>query len=276
MEKAKKIVNEFLSNIFNDNLGVYSAQCAYYIFLSFMPFLILLLSLIQYFNISQETLYNIIKSVIPGSMEGAIFSIIEEVSSKSVTTTVVSVIITLWAARKGFYALNKGLNSVFEIKNVKLMYVKQTITSILNTIEFLVFIIISLALVIFGNTLTQEIYKIFNNAEYLGTVINFMKNIIIILILFLIFICIYKGIPRHKVTISSQIPGAVFSVVGWLCVSKVFSVYLDVFKNFASMYGSLTSVLLVLMWIYISMYIIFVGAEINKITQKNKSTIKEK
>ena len=162
MEKAKKIVNEFLSNIFNDNLGEYSAQCAYYIFLSFMPFLILLLSLIQYFNISQETLYNIIKSVIPGSMEGAIFSIIEEVSSKSVTTTVVSVIITLWAARKGFYALNKGLNSVFEIKNVKLMYVKQTITSILNTIEFLVFIIISLALVIFGNTLTQEIYKIFN------------------------------------------------------------------------------------------------------------------
>lgn len=273
MKKIKNILFQFINNIAKDNVSGYSAQCAYYIFLSFIPFIILLLSLIQYFNISQNTLYNILRTMIPTTMEGAILDIIKEVSTRSVSTTVVSVIVTLWAAKKGFYALNKGLYSIFEVNEEKMSYWRITFNSLLNTIEFLFFIVISLALVVFGSILTNKIHQIFDNIESLGVVINFIKNVIIMLGLFLVFMYIYKVIPRQKCTIVSQIPGALFAMIGWRLNTLLFSVYLDVFKNFASMYGSLTTVLLILMWVYVSIYIIFLGAEINKTIKENKSIL---
>ena len=276
MEKIKNNILQILDNIQKDNIGEYSAQCAYYIFLSFMPFIILLLSLINYFNISQDTLYNIISSIVPTIMEETIFEVIREVSSKSVTTTLVPVIVTLWAARRGVYALNKGLHGIFELETQKLMYLKLSIKSIINTIEFLFFIVISLVLIIFENAFTDKINQMFNNVEFWGIIVNIIKNIIILLILFLVFLLIYKRMPSHKVTIVSQIPGAIFAVIGWILLSKIFSVYLNIFKNFTSMYGSLSTVLLVLMWVYLSMYIVFLGAEINKVIQKNKGYIDSK
>lgn len=270
MKKIKEVWLKLMKNILDDNVSEYSAQCAYYIFLSFVPFTILLLSLIQYFNISEETLYNILIKIIPKTMEGAIMKTIKEVSSESIGTTVVSVIVTLWASRKGFYALNKGLYSIYKVNDERKSYLKITFHSILNTIEFLFFIVISLALVVFGNTITNKIHGMFNNIELLGTILNTIKNIIIMLILLIIFIYIYKVIPRQKGSIMSQIPGAIFAMTGWRITSSLFSVYLDVFKNFVTMYGSLTSVLLILMWIYISIYILFLGAEINKVIEENR------
>lgn len=276
MRKLRYVFLRFMKNISNDNVSGYSAQCAYYIFLSFVPFIILILSLIQYFNISQDTLYNILIKIIPRTMEITIMDIINEVSTKSTGTTIVSVIVTLWAARRGFYALNKGLYSIYRANNERKSYIKANLNSLINTIEFLIFIVISLLLVIFGNTITSKIYQLFNNIEFFGIIINTIKNIIILLLLFLVFIYIYKVLPRQKESIISQIPGAIFAMIGWRITVSLFSVYLDIFRNFESMYGSLTSILLILMWIYISIYILFLGAEINKIIKEEKLLLKKK
>ena len=56
-----------------------------------------------------------------------------------------------------------------------------------------------------------------------------------------------------------------FSAVGWMIVSWIFSVYLDIFKGFSSMYGSLTTIVLIMLWLYFCMYILLLGGEVNMI-----------
>ena len=82
----------------------------------------------------------------------------------------------------------------------------------------------------------------------------------------------YKYVPNHKVQFKTQIPGALFSAFGWYLLSYFFSMYLRIFTNFSVVYGNLTSLILLMIWVYWCMYTILVGAEINAwMDKKNKN-----
>ena len=74
-----------------------------------------------------------------------------------------------------------------------------------------------------------------------------------------------------KTTLRKQLPGAFFTACGWMALSFIFSVYLDIFKGFTNMYGSFTTIILVMLWLYTCMYIILLGGEINAILEGVKS-----
>ena len=76
---------------------------------------------------------------------------------------------------------------------------------------------------------------------------------------------LYKFLPNQIVQLKVQLMGAAFSAVGWMIVSWIFSVYLNIFKGFSSMYGSLTTIVLIMLWLYFCMYILLLGGEVNVI-----------
>ena len=82
-----------------DHVSEYAAQCSYYTILSFIPFIILLITLIQYINVNQQTLFDAISKIIPSSMNEFVLGIVREVYSKSIGTISVSLVFTLWAVR---------------------------------------------------------------------------------------------------------------------------------------------------------------------------------
>ena len=79
------------------------------------------------------------------------------------------------------------------------------------------------------------------------------------------FAGIYTYVPDRKLTLKSQIPGAVFATAGWIVFSLVFSLYFRLFgnRNFSYMYGSLTAMVLLMLWLYGCICLLFFGAEIN-------------
>lgn len=83
------------------------------------------------------------------------------------------------------------------------------------------------------------------------------------IVLIIIFLMIYKFLPNRNASFRSQLPGAVISAVAWSLFSLGFSIYLDVYDGFSNMYGSLTTIILILLWLYFCMYIMLIGAEIN-------------
>ena len=76
------------------------------------------------------------------------------------------------------------------------------------------------------------------------------RNIITPIVMIVFLLLIYKFLPNRRDTYKRQLPGAVFSTLGWMVISWVFSVYVDVFQGFSSMYGSLTTIMLIMMWMY--------------------------
>lgn len=256
--------NDFLKKLKKHHVNEYAIQCAYYVILSFIPFLILLFSLIQFTSIGKETIFFWFKDIFPGNISEFIEGIIKEASFKSIGTLSISIVFTLWSAGKGFFALCKGLDSIYETpKEYNYWFLK--LKSMVCILIFIVMIIVVLLLVTFGSTIVDFLQ---NNFMRLSTTINVilkLRGVWQFLILFAVFLLMYKFVPKHKVKLKEQIPGAAFSAIGWYLLSFAFSVYLDVFKNFSVIYGSLTSIMLLMIWVYWCMYILLLGAEINTI-----------
>ncbi len=265
-ENLLKKIKLFLENLNKDHVSESSAQCAYYVILSFIPFLILLLTLIQYTNIDSEELLEILSNIIPSNMNGFIIGIVREVYSKSLGTISISLIFTLISAGKGLFALTKELQTIYNnsLNQKKKSWIYLKIASLIETVIFIVLIVIGLILLVFGKTIistAKERFGLFENFTFISSIIY---RIIFVLIVFVIFLFVYTFMSRHKLTFKSQVKGAAFSSFLLNIVSFVFSRYLNIFKGFSSTYGSLTTLMLIMMWTYTCFYVIFLGAEINK------------
>lgn len=268
-----KIIEKFFTNMEEDYISESSAQCSYYTILSFIPFIILVITLIQYTNIEPQTLFDAISKFIPSSMNEIILNVVQEVYSKSIGTVSISIIFTIWTASKGLFALTKGLQLIYNTDNKSdTSYIYLRIKGILQTIIFIVLIVLGLTALVFGNTLKDIAQKYFGELRNYNIMFSILTEIIFILITFMVFLLLYKFMPKHKVTFKSQMYGAIFGAIALNVISFVFSKYLYIFKGFSLTYGSLTTLMLIMMWTYSCFYTVFLGAELNKLL--NSSEIK--
>lgn len=245
-----------------DHVGAYAAQSAYFIMLSFIPFIILLLTLIQYTTLTRADIYGAAQVIFPDSMNGFVIDIINEVYSKTAVTVSLSAITAAWSAGKGFLALMRGMNSVYDVEEQR-NYIILRFRSAIYTIVFVVSIILSLVVLVFGNSIHRAAVV---HMPFLAVIIGMilkLKDVVAIAFFTLVFMLLYKFVPNRKARLLSQAPGAVFSSVCWYLFSIGFSLYVTYTPGLSNMYGSLTTIILVMLWLYFCMYIILLGAEIN-------------
>lgn len=268
-----KLINLFFRKVRDDFVAAFSAQAALFIIISFFPFLMLLLSILQFFPIPDSTKLRIFTSVFPTAVNSFIVSVITEISRATGTVISITAITALWSASKGFLAIMRGLNSVYNIKETR-NYFLLRIISTFYTLIFAMMLIVTMILFVFGNRLYLWIEQRFPLLRDLALVIISLRTIIGLLILLIFFLIIYVVIPNRKSRFMNELPGAMVCSAGWMGFSYAFSFYIDNFANYTPMYGSLTAVVLFMLWMYFCMYILFIGAEINLLFE-NKNIIEQ-
>lgn len=266
---------KFIKCVFNhiekDNIDGISAQCAYYTILSFIPFIILILTLIQYTTITPQVLFDNISKVVPKNMQEIILGIIQEVYSKSIGTISISIVFTILSAGKGLFALTKGINMVYNIDNkISKSYIYLRLKTLIETVFFIIIIMLGLLTSIFGNRIEAVMFNYFGTLRHYDVIYIIISKIVLLVVTIFIFLIIYKFIPNSKVKLKAQIVGALVGASLLNIISFIFSRFLDIFKNFSLTYGSLTTLILVMMWTYTCFYTIFLGAEINKLINKKE------
>ena len=145
MKKIFKKINLIFLKFKDDYVSEYAAECAYFTILSFIPFFIFFLTLIQFTNINEETVIFSIKEVIPTSMHELIIGIIDEIYSKSVGTISIAVLLALWSSGKGFFSLCKGLRKIYNVKEEKsnfIMRIEGTIYTLIFVFAIILFLVI--------------------------------------------------------------------------------------------------------------------------------------
>ena len=269
-----KIISQvctILDNMKKDHVSEFSAQGAYYVILSFIPFVILLITLIQYTDIGSDQLFDIISKIIPASMNDMVIGIVKEIYSKSIGTISVSLIFTLISADRGLFALNKGLNVIYKTKESKeKTYIYLKIKALLQTIIFILLIMLSLIVMVFGKTIISTMKENFGRLENYTIIWEILTHLVIMVTVFIILLFVYKFMSGYKIKLRKQIAGAIFASIAISIVSFIFSRFLEIFKGFSLTYGSLTTLMLIMMWTYNCFYMIFVGAEINKLQNRNR------
>jgi len=257
-------LKEISNKLSKDNITGYAAQSCFYITLSFFPFIMLLLTLIRFLPVKYDTIISILNEISPPQLHSFLDGIVKELFEKSsLTLTSVTAVATIWASGKGIMSLMQGLNSIYGIKETRNFLVQRLIATF-YTLIFLIIIVFSLVVLVFGNQLLRFITIKLPNIAFITYAFMNQKYLIFPSVLMLFFLCLYIFVPnRRKTSIFNEFPGALIAAVGWFLFSYFYSLYVNNTPNFSYMYGCLTTFVFALVWLYCCMIILFFGAEIN-------------
>ena len=266
----KKFVKEMYYRLMYDEISLLSANLSYYFILSLFPMLIVALALTPYFKIDQQFLLEKIQNFAPGDLGNYLFDMISEVlNNKNNTIITVGIVFTLWSASSGIYGIIIAFNNAFRVRDGRIWIVTKLI-SVVITALFLVGMFVVLALVVFGKQLTYLLFHKFNLDEGFYNLWSVLNYSFPILITFIVFVFLYIMGPNLKLKAISILPGSIFATVSWTLVSRLFGYYIDHFSSYIKTYGTIGAFMAFIIWLYITGYILIIGAEINAIFHNYK------
>ena len=254
-------VKSFLDKCKRDKINAYSAQSAFFIILSIIPFLMVFSSLLQYTSVTESMLLEIIRHLMPEYVSPFLISLVDEVYSRSMGIISITAIIAIWSAAKGVQYMTDGLNSVNDLEETRNWFVLR-FWAVVYTVVFLVAIVFTLLVLVFGNQLKVLATQYVPILEHASRVLAHFRGLVMLALLIAFFDVIFTALPNRKLSFRGQLPGAVICGVALYVFSFGLSVYVDYFNGF-SMYGSLTTIALIMLWLYFCMYIMMMSAEVN-------------
>ncbi len=261
---------EFFQQVLKNDIPSFAASAAYFIALSLIPILMIALSILPYLPISQTIIDTFFEGLLPAPLALFKDELIREFSDNPVGLLSVTAIVLFWFAGQGMYSLIKGLNAIHHAKENRNFFLLHLIAS-LYTLMMMGFLGLSSLLMVFGDTISKYVTRIMDNpfidkyyydVKLLITLLLRCRFILILLVLTVLFQLLYTILPNCHLSFIAQIPGAIAAAVGWLLFSWGFSLYISVFNSY-SIYGSLATIIVGLVWLYFCMYIFLAGAELN-------------
>ena len=255
---------QFASRIRRDRVTVYGAQAAFFVMISAVPFIMLAVALLRFFMpMTQSQLSRLALDVMPLSLRSYAIRIIDELYQQTslslISATAVS---ALWAASRSLYALSGGLKQIYRTIETR-GYVHLRILALLHTLLLMILLLFSLVILVFGNDLPTFLEEHLPVLSQISSRIMGVRTIVSLTLLSLVFALMYKILPNAKSGFRQQLPGAVFSSLGWMIYSLAYSLYIEHYSKVSYLYGSLTAIVLWMLWLYFCMNIFLMGAEIN-------------
>ena len=254
-------IKSFMDKCKRDKINAYSAQSAFFIILSAIPFLMVFSSLLQYTAVTEAMILDIISRIMPEYVSPFVISLVDEVYNRSMGIISVTAVVAIWSAAKGVQYMADGLNAVNDLEESRNWFILR-FWAVVYTIIFLVAIVFTLLVLVFGNSLHDLAMQYVPILKHAADFLSHFKGLAMIAILTLFFAVVFTALPNCKLSFKSQLPGAAICSVAWYAFSFGLSVYVDYFNGF-SMYGSLTTIALIMLWLYFCMYIMMMSAEVN-------------
>lgn len=276
-KKQVIFIKELIFRFKDDNVTAIGAQLSYYLILSIFPFLIFFLNILSFTPLAHEDVLESIITVLPIETQKIITSLVmDTIKNSSETLLSFGAITGIWAASKGIMALIRAINKAYDVKETR-SYVELRLLAIFFTLALLILLTIVLLTIVFGELIGLRIVK------FLGLTLNFIifweyfRVIISIASMIFIFALLFRFSPSlrngNTIPFKSTLPGAIFSSIGWIITSTMFSYYVNNFANYTKTYGSLGGIMVLLIWLYISSIIIVLGGEINATINSMKKDI---
>lgn len=243
------------------HISTFAASASFFIMTAIFPLLMLALSIISFTPLSTEDLINALLLIVPTSLRPLATYLAESLMMTSATALSVSLVATLWSASKSMLGLLDGLNAIADVNDTRNFIFKRIVC--MGYILILILgLMVNLGLRVFGQHILELLQQIAPGLAQIFSTLMQLRGLTLFSILALVFLLIYTFFPNKKMKVLRQIPGALFTSLAWLLFSSLFSIYVNQAAT-SSLYGSLTTVILAMLWLYFCMYLIFLGAVLN-------------
>lgn len=253
-----------------DDIFALASQLAYYLVLSFFPFLIFLSTLIGFSQLNSGEVLDGLQKILPTAVFQLTSTTIEEiVNSQNTGVLGVSIVLTIWSASSAFRAVTKGVNKAYNIDENR-SFIKRSIVGIICVIALALTIISTLVMLVFGDLIGKFLNTVLPFEHLINFIWNILRYAIIIVMMIIVFATIYKVTPARRIKFRTVIPGAIISTVGWLIVSLGFSFYVNNFSHYSRLYGSIWTVFALMIWLFITSMVFMFGVELNSVLDNEK------
>lgn len=269
MEKDKQpanyhwdiMIKSFTNGMMKRNLGTYAGSTAFFFLLSIFPTLILFSAAIPSLGISETDFIMTIEALIPDVAYSLVYSIVSEAYNMSFTLVPITILMLLWTCARGMLGLMYGLNTIYDVHESRGYFYLRFLAT-LYTILIMILFALMLGLVVFGNDLNYFLRLYFPKLNLPFLFLYHFRYVILIIPGILLLSLIYKMVPGENLRFLEQVPGAAFTVLGWIIFSIIFSFFTER-AQYSLYYGSLTVIILFMLWLYWCIYIILIGGYIN-------------
>ena len=275
MEKARGFFSKFISLMRKPELRILPGQLAFFLVLSLIPLIALIGTIASALSIPVGTIRSVIGNSVPDAVADIIVSVM---SAKGLSFNVVAFFVAAFVlASNGTNSMIITSNEIYKIKADS--FFRRRLKAIMMTLSLVGLFFFLLVVPIWGDTIfaiiklsaTKKvpidfIYRIFKLLQYPLTILVLYFNIKLM----------YITAPDEKIESKETTKGAIFTTAGWILASEIYSFYISTFSNYSMFYGSISNVVILLLWVYILSYIFVLGMIINAGSYSDKDTEKDK
>lgn len=257
-------VDEFFSGMGSRRLTTYSSSCAYYLFMSLVPVIMLLVSVLQYTPLTRDVVLEAVADYVPDSLYEIVYFIVTSIYNGGRVALTVSILLTIWSASACMKALLRGMDSVYDAER-KEDYIRFSLRACFYMIIFVFILMLSFFVMVYGGKILDYIEQsmpVNHSLDFLFTLAKHLRFVIILALLALVFCLLYKWMPARRLKFRRQLPGAVFSSVAWAAFSFIFSFYVSLSDRFGA-YGYIGTIMVAMIWIFYCFYFLLLGGFIN-------------
>ena len=263
IKKFLKFLGRFFKKAGDDGLAAYAAQTAFYVILSFFPIVLLIVIMASKFSFINTDVIAYLVSVVPDEFSDYLMYIVDDiVYSNSSSFTIITIVVTMWSAGKGIQALTNGLDKIYAVEKKK-NFILIRFLSVIYTLVFMLLMGLLMFLHIFGANIAKRIINKWPSLFNTTVLILSLKGVFTFVAVLIFVLLMYYKLPNRKSKFIRELPGAAAAALLWMLITSGFSLFIKNLSSSSYMYGSLTSIILLMMWLYIGMQMVFYGAEIN-------------
>lgn len=264
-KKCPNALVRLVSWVMDLQIPVYAANACYFLVLMIFPALLLVMSSLRYTSLSANDLIDVLGTVVPSALMPTVERLIVNTYYNSSGVVIsVSAVTALWSSSRGVYGLLTGLNHVYGVREDR-GYFYTRLISVVYTFAFLMVLILTLVLHVFGKSIAAWINaKDLALVDWMVRVID-IRFLVLLGLQILVFTALYMVLPNRRNRFWSSLPGATVAAVGWQVFSNLFSIYVQRLNVYTNIYGSVYALALGMLWLYICVTIVLFGGVLNRL-----------
>ena len=264
VKKLIRIGREILLFLRPMDISIHSAYTSFFLILSLFPSLVILFGMLAYTPLGLDEVMSFLEGFLPSAFMPLAERILAGAYDHTSGTMVsLSALTALWSAGRGIRGLLTGLNAVYDLEENRSYFATRSI-SMVYTFLFLIVLILTLVFHVFGRTLIDYLRMTTNPfLNFLMDIIDW-RFLLLLVLQAMLFAAMYAFLPNRHHRLKESLPGAVLASVGWTVCANLFSLYVEHYPNYANVFGSFYAAALAMLWLYLSVSIIFYGAALNR------------
>lgn len=248
---------------FSDSVTRSAAELAYFLFFSLFPLVILVNTIIGRFNVDILYILRRFEGILPGEVIGIITEYLRYIGEIDAPYLFfVGLFMTLYALTR---VLNSLLTSVRQAYGIRRAGIVNYMTAAVFSAGFLISIFVLCILVLGGEPIIQLLQSYIYIPDGISALLRLLKFVLLPAYIFFMLGGFYYLVPSGRYPFVQALPGAIFAGLGIMLATGIFSYYVSNISNYSLIYGSLTAVMVLMVWLQLVATMLIMGGELNDI-----------